>query len=380
MVDFNQFIQAILFAIFAGLTAVLAALIGPTYDNLLVPELQPDALYPPLPPSGGGAGTFLSTAVAFSGFLVVHVVDPAVALVATGIGLLYLLRAVSSRLALRLVGLLPRLVVAVILANFTIPVSGAIFGLGRALYPVIAGFDGGTWQHWVNLAGPEESAFSWDNGVLAFVVSFALFALVVLLAAAVALRDALLAVLIVLLPLATLLWPIPVFAPLARRAWLLFIQLSFLPSVLVVPLELAVGSPSILLLLGYLVVAVSAPSLLNLTGAQLSQAGFPGGGSALLGGIQRGLAAASVAGGSYLRPLSIPSRARGAGTAAASLVRTSTSVAFPASIPTLAAEGIGWGARHLLHHLPQAARRIRSRHSFPAVRPADAGLGRDEGR
>ncbi|MCI4350675.1 MAG: hypothetical protein L3K15_04095 [Thermoplasmata archaeon] len=371
MTDLNQVIQTLLFAIFAGLTAVLAAIIGPTYDNLLVPELAPSALYPSFPASGGGAGSFLARAGDFSGFLVVHLVDPALGLVAVGVGVLYLARATSARLTDRTQAMLPRLVVAALLANFTLPVAGAIFAIAGATYPVIEGYDHGSWQHWVNLAGFGAFSFSWDNGVLAFVVSFLLFSLVLLLTAAVALRDAMLAVLVVLLPVATLLWPLPTFAPLARRAWLLFVELAFLPCVVVVPLELAVGAPNILLLLGYLTVAVSAPSLISLAGAPLREAGFPSGGAGLVGGLQRGLLLGSSGSGGYLRPLAAGGRAGRAGPIAGSLARTATAITLPASIPALSAEAIGWGAHQLIHHLPKAIRAARGRDRFPPVRAAN---------
>jgi hypothetical protein len=373
MADLNQVIQAILFAVFSGLTALLAAVIGPTYDNLLVPELAPTALYPPLPPASGTAGSFLATAGNFSGFLVVHLVDPALGLVAVGVGVVYLARTASSRLADRTQTILPRLVVAAVLANFTLPVAGAIFGLAGATYPVVEGYDHGAWQHWTNLGGYGEFGFSWDNGVLAFVISFLLFSLVLLLTAAVALRDAMLAVLVVLLPMATVLWPIPTFAPLARRAWLLFVELAFLPCVVIVPLELAVGAPSILLLLGYLTVAVSAPSLISLAGAQLREAGFAGGGSALVGGLQRGLLLGSSGSGGYLRPLATGTRGGRAAPIASSLARSATSTTLPAAIPVLTAEAIGWGTHHLFRHLPRAVRSVQGRDRFPRVR-AGGGL------
>lgn len=351
MTDWNSVIQAILFGIFAGLTAVLAAILGPTYDNLVVPELLPAALYPVWPSGAGSPGSFLSSAAGFSAFLLVRVVDPAVALVAVAVGVVYLVRAASSRLAARLSGFLPRLLVAVLLANFALPVAGAVFRLAGALYPEIEGYDGGAWQHWVNLAGPGELGFSWDNGALAFIVTFVLFSLVLLLGVVVAARDALLSVLVVLLPLATLLWPLPVLGQLARRAWLLFVELAFLPCVLVVPLELAVGASNILLLLGYLTIAVSTPSLVSLAGAQLASAGFPGGGPAVTGGIQRGLAVASLAGSSYFRPLTGVGRVGGGRGSASSLARTSGSTSVPAAIPVLTGEALGWGAHHVFRHI-----------------------------
>src|SRR5579864_7815838 len=85
-------IQALLFGIFAAATAALAAIIGPTYDGLVVPELSAGALYPTLSASGGTG--FLATPAAFSLFVLTHLVDPAIVLVALAVGVLYLVRAV----------------------------------------------------------------------------------------------------------------------------------------------------------------------------------------------------------------------------------------------------------------------------------------------
>lgn len=346
-------IQALLFTIFAALTGILGAIIGPTYDNLLVPELAPASLYPSLGAAGGGA--FLGTAAAFSDYLVVNLVDPALGLVGLAVALAYLGRAFLGRWAVTPEPLLARLLLAVVLANFSLPVAGAILDVAAATYPIIAGFDRGAWQHWSSLDGIGGLQFSWDNGALAFVVTFAMFSIVLLLVAAVALRNALLAVLVVLLPLFTLVWPIPPLAPLARRGWLLFGELAFLPCVLIVPLELAVGTPSVLLLLGFLTVALSSPSLVSLAGAHLTQSGFPSGGPALTGGVQRGLSVASSAAGAWFRPLG--RLVTGSATTreiTASVGRTLGAASFPAAAPLIGAELLGRGAAHLVRHLRPA--------------------------
>ena len=352
-------IQTLLFTIFAVLTGVLAAVIGPTYDNLLVPELSPDSLYPGLSASGGGS--FLATAAVFSGYVLTNLVDPAIGLIGLAIGLAYLGRSFLGRWGAGSEALLSRLVFAVLLANFTLPIAGALLDVAAAAYPVIAGYDGGAWQHWTNLAGSGGIAFSWDNGALAFVVTFAIFSVVMLLVAAVALRDAMLAVLLVLLPVFTLLWPIPTLAPLARRAWLMFGELAFLPCVLVVPLELAVGSNSVLLLLGYLTVALSSPSLVSLAGAQLTASGFPSAGGVIANGFQRGLAAASSATGSWIRPLGRLSQgSAAAGQIAGTAGRALGGTAFPAALPLVAADFLGRGTAHLVRHIGErAAGRLR---------------------
>ncbi|HZY93216.1 MAG TPA: hypothetical protein VFG07_10670 [Thermoplasmata archaeon] len=364
--DPTQIIQGILFAIFAGLTALLSFITGPTYDNLLVPELQPGALFPAVGPTGGGG--FLGEATVFSNYLLAGLVDPAIGLVAVGVAGLYLTRAMVGRWALRFDAALPKLVVAVILANFSVPVAGGVLSVAGAAYPVVAGFDGGAWQHWTNLAGVGGIQFSWDNGVLTFVVSFALFSVVLLLAVAIALRDALLAVLLVLLPVMTLLWPLPSLAPLARRAWAMFAQLAFLPCVLVIPLELAVGSPSVLLLLGFLVTALSSPSLLSMASAHLGSVGFPSGGSALSGGIQRGLSVGSLSLSGVFRPLEGASGKPGATRHVAHLGQLAGRAAFPAGAPLVGAELLGRGAGHLLKHVARhLPDRLRHPRGFPGV-------------
>ncbi|MCI4354032.1 MAG: hypothetical protein L3K06_01540, partial [Thermoplasmata archaeon] len=207
----------------------------------------------------------------------------------------------------------------------------------------------------------------------------AMFSIVMLLVAAVALRDAMLAVLLVLLPIFTLLWPIPSLAPLARRAWLMFGELAFLPCVLVVPLELAVGSNNVLLLLGYLTVALSSPSLVSLAGAQLTASGFPSAGGAIANGFQRGLGAASSATGSWVRPMGRLAQGSGAAARLASSAgRTLGSAAFPAALPLVAADFLGRGAAHLVRHVGQNASGMLKRDRFPAAGGYIAG-GRPRG-
>ena len=349
-VDLGNLIQTILFLLFASLTSIIAAVIGPTYDNLLVPELQAGALFPPLF-GPGSSGSYLSTAAQFSGFVLSNVVDPAITLVALGVALLYLSRSVVSRWADRLDGLLPRLVVGVVGANFTVPIAGAILGVAGGLFPVISGWDGGAWQHWGNLAGWGEVSFSWDNGAVAFVLSLAEFAMVFALVLAVGIRDAVLAVLIVLLPIFTLLWPLRPLSPLARRGWLLFGELAFLPCVLVVPLELAVGSPNPVMLVSYLAVALASPYFVSLAGTQLVAFGFAGASGVLHSNVQRGLQAAPGAATSSIGPVANGLRTAGSGGAAfAGTVRAAGSAAAPAAAPLVIAEIVGQGGRHLVQH------------------------------
>jgi hypothetical protein len=345
-------VQAILFALFAALTAALTAVIGPTYQNLFVPEMQTAALYPLLPGYPSGAGGFLQVAAQFSEYLVATLVDPALVLVVVGVAVLYLLRAILPSLAPRLRDLFPRLVVGALLANFTLPVAGALFGLAAWTYPVVAGFDGGAWQSWQNLGGVGFTNFSWDNGILAFVVAFVLLSVVLLLAAAIAVRNALLGVLLVLLPVFTLLWPIPALAPLARRGWIWFGELAFLPSVMVIPLELAVGASSSLLLLGYLVTALGAPALLSLAGQSLTGLGMPGASGVLAGGIQRGLASAGTGLESMLRPVGGLARKGGWAAPVAGAVKGASAVAPAIALPVLAGSLLGSGGAKLLSHLP----------------------------
>lgn len=373
-------IQALLLSIFGVGTAVLLAIIGPTYDNLLVPSLAAGALYPALGASGGTG--FLATSAAFSEYVVASLVDPAVAVVAVAVGGLYLLRAFLGAYGPKLANLLPRLVVAVLVANLTLPLSGAILGLAGATYPVLAGFDGGAWTSWSNIGGPGFAAYSWDNGALAFVLAFVLFSLVLLLVAAVAVRNALLAVLLVLLPVVSLVWPVPTLAPLARRSWLWFVELSFLPCVMIIPLELAVGSPSVVLTMGYLVVALAAPSFLSLAGASLTNAGMPSAGGAISGGMQRGLLAASMVVEGWTAPFGATLKGVGTGAALAGSVQRSAGRAAPMALPAFSSELLGHGSARLFGHLAHRAGSITRAPGASAVRSGSWGAAavRREGR
>jgi hypothetical protein len=351
-IDWSAIVRALLFAFFSVFTAIVAAVTGPTYDNLLVPMLQPSALFPPVHPGLESGGDYLSTATQFSAYLVVNAVDPAVGLVAVGVAVLYLVRSFVGRARDSLSGLLPRLVVAVLVANFTVPIATGVLDLAGTLYPVVSGWNGGAWQHWANLAGWGEISFSWDNGAVAFVLSLVQFFAVLALVVAVGVRDALLSVLLVVLPLFTLLWPLRPFSVIPRRAWLLFLELAFLPCVLVVPLQLAVGTTSPVLLVAYLGLALASPYLLSVAGSHLSAFGFPGVSALVSGGVQRGLGTSSAGVASYASgPASAVGGSGAAGRAVAATVRVGGSTAFPAAAPLAVGTAVGHAATHLFAHV-----------------------------
>lgn len=350
-VDLGNLIQTLLYLLFSGVTSIVAAVIGPTYDNLLVPELQPSALFPPIFGPGSGNGNYLATAAHFSAYVLSDVVDPAVALVALGVAILYLSRSVVSRWADTFDGLLPRLILGVVGANFTVPIAAAILGVSGGLYPVMSGWDGGAWEHWTNLAGWGEVSFSWDNGAVAFVLSLVEFAAVFALLLAIGIRDAVLSVLIVLLPIFTLLWPLRPLAPLARRGWLLFGELAFLPCVLVIPLELAVGSPNPVMLVSYLSAAVASPYFLSLAGTHLVSFGSAGASGVVQSNTQRGLQAAPAAAASTAGPVAASRGTGSAGMAFTGVTRAAGSASVPMAAPLAVGELVGHGARHLLAHV-----------------------------
>lgn len=351
VVELANFVQTLLFLLFAAVTAIVAAIIGPTYDNILVPELQVGALFPPLLHPGGNP-SYLAVAARFSEYILVDVVDPAIALVALGVALLYLLRSVVSRWSDSLDLLLPRLIVGVIGSNFTVPIAGAILGVAGSLYPVVSGWDGGAWQHWVNLAGWGEISFSWDNGALAFILSLVEFAAVLALVIAIGIRDALLAVLIVVLPIFTLLWPFRPLSPLARRGWLLFGELAFLPCILVIPLELAVGSPNPVMLVSYLAVAAASPFLLSLAGTHLVSFGFAGASGIVSSGSQRGLQVAPAAATASFPPMASAARAKTSlGQVFSGTARAAASGTVPTTAPLAMGELLGHGAGRLMRHI-----------------------------
>ncbi len=376
--DLPQLVQAVLFLLFVDITALVAAVIGPTYDSLLVPELAPHALFPAVLAAAPGPSDYLGQAAGFSSYLIGGVIDPAIAVLAVGVAFLYFARSASARWATTFDELLPRLVLAVVVANFTVPIAAGILELAGGLFPVVAGWDGGAWQQWVHLAGAGEVTYAWDNGVVAFVLSLVEFALVFALVLAVGLRDALLAVLLVVLPLVTLLWPFRPLSSIPRRAWLLFAELAFLPCVLVVPLELAVDCPTPVLLLGYLGAAVASPFLLSTAGAHLVAIGFPSGGTLAQGGAARGLAAAPSAAGGITAPASAALRDSGAvGRAAGGTARAAASAAGPLALPAAIHELLGHGALAVGRHV---GARAGGRTGPPRVPPLRPRPGRGDGR
>ena len=371
--DWTSVLQAVLFALFADLTAILVAITGPTYDHLLVPELRTGVLFPSILTTGGDPSNYLASAANFSTYTLANVVDPAMTLVALGVACLYLAKPLVPRYSATFDGLLPRLVLGVVGANFTVPIAAALLSVGGALYPVMAGWDGGAWQQWVHLAGWGEITYSWDNGALAFLLAVVEFLAVFALVLAIGVRDALLAVRVVVLPIFTLLWPVRPLSALARRAWLLFAELGFLPCVLVVPLELAVGSPNPVLLVGYLSAAVASPFLLSLAGTQLVSFGFPGAGATVGGGITRGNAMVSSGGAAHFRPLAESARKTGSvGATFSGTVRAAGTAALPAAAPLATAELIGQGALHLLRHVRRNARPATGSDRGPAPPPSGA--------
>ncbi len=292
--DWGSVVNAVLFAIFGAVTAAIQAVVGPTYDNLFVPEMAPTALYAPFV-GPGHANNLFAQGAAFSNYVLVGVVDPLAVLVMVVIGVLYLVRASLPSLGTMWTGLVPRLVLGILLANMVLPLAGMLWDIAAAVYPIFYTYGGGQWQSYGNIVAPGAVSFTWDNGLLAFVASMALLSLVLVLTLLVAVRDALLAVLLVLLPPLTLLWPIPGLSGLAGRAWRLFGEMVFLPSLLVVPLALAVGAPSILVVLALFSVAVSLPVLVSQVGGSLSGGGFPHGGSLSYGGMLNGTRSAGSA-------------------------------------------------------------------------------------
>ena len=348
-------IKALLFGLFGGLSAVVSLVVGPTYGGLFVPEMAPQAVFA----SWSSPGLF-AQAQAFSGYLLVNLVDPLAVLVIVGVGLLYLLRAALPSLAQRWPDLAPRLVLGVLLANLAVPLAGLIFTFGSAVYPVFYNYGGGAWQNYYNLVGPAGLNIAWDNGLLALIGEITLLLLTLMLTYLVALRDALVGVLVVLLPLFTLLWPWPFAASLARRAWRLFVEMVFLPCFLIVPLALAVGSQSVVLVLALFGVALGMPALLASAGSGLAGAlGAPAPSGLVVGGLSQAPRAPTETGGSWLQHGVRSFRAsRAAGSGGKGRSAASLTAAWPSATlgPASAVVwGVGEGIGALARHLGKAA-------------------------
>ena len=277
----DSVVQAFLFTLFSGLTAILQAITAPTYQDLLVPELSRSSLYPPFP---GGSAVVLRRPDRILGLPRGPPRGPGDRR-RRGRPRAPLPRPLVPRAGDRPPrSALPRLVVYVVLANVTVPVAGRdprprgfrlpddrrvrrwrVAELAEPHGPGRRSPSAGTTGR-SRSSSPSCSSRSSSCSIVA-----------------VALRDALLAFLIVVFPALTLVGAIPPLRPLARRAWLLFGEAAFLPCLLVIPLELAVGSASILLVVAYLTLALASPALISVAGTQLTQLGFPGASGVLAG-------------------------------------------------------------------------------------------------
>ena len=344
-------VKAVLFALFGALSAAVSLAVEPTYDRLFVPEMSPSALFAPW--TGGG---LFGGAVRMSSFLLVNVVDPFAVLVIAGVGVLYLARASLPSLAGRLQDLGPRLLLGILIANLAVPLAQVIFLLGAAVYPVFYAYQGGAWQSYANLVGPAGLSVAWDNGLLALIGALALLGMTLLLAFLVAFRDALLAVLLVLLPIFTLFWPWPFASSLASRGWKLFVEMTFLPCFLVVPLALAVGSQSVLIVLALFGLALGMPSLLSLGGRGLGALGSPSPAGFVAAGLGRGpgMGVDSVGGVAQHGTRSFRSSFPRGGAGARPTAPWPSAALGPASAVVW---GIGEGVGKLAHHLGSAANR-----------------------
>jgi hypothetical protein len=350
--DYGPIVQGILFAIFGALTAAVATVTGPTYNDLFVPQMAPSNAF-----AVWQGGNVFAQGVQFSNVVLVDLVDPAAVLVFVAVGLLYLLRSAWPRPDLS--HLAPRLVLGLLVSNLVLPLTEVLWQLAAAIYPIFYGYGGGAWQSYSNVVGPGGISLSWDNGVLGFVVSLVLFLLVLMLAFLIAFRGALLAVLLVLLPPLTLLWSIPAASSLARRAWGLFIEMTFLPCLVVIPLALAVGETNVLVTLGLFAVALAMPQLMSIAGGSASQLGLPSSGYMIAGGLSRGVSSSAVTatagaqGGwrGFTRGLSLGrSHAESKGSAALSAASSPLAVTGGASRSTLSAGAgpagwLAWGAQ-----------------------------------
>ena len=140
-----------------------------------------------------------------------------------------------------------------------------------------------------------------------------------------------------------------------------------------IPLELAVGSPNPVLLVGFLAAAVGSPYLLSLAGSQLTAFGFPGAGGTVQGGVAQGMAVTPSAGTAHFAPAATSVRAAGpSGRALAGTVRAAGSATAPMAPPLAVAELIGHGALHLVRHVPRPGAGASGASGWGPVRPGGA--------
>ena len=276
--------------------------------NLMKPEhLFPDLLNLPNYEQNNphGISGMMSGAVYLNGIILKDIVNGLVVLMFYLVGVVYLYADLFEQYLGRLKSIVPRVVIALILAYGSLYVLQFLMILGKYAYMVLYNIHVGTLGYWQNpdffknigghFTPPTISLgpinLGWLEGFfMDYIWSFLSVSLSIMLLMTVAVRDIALAVLIVLVPIASILLMTPWTQQIGSRLWWLTIDLIFLPFVMIIPLML-IGPVAnrISFVIAGLVVAMGSIYLISKEPLMLRGIGFGEAGGHLSRGVTMGV-------------------------------------------------------------------------------------------
>ena len=270
--------------------------------------MSPSELYPNLlnlpnykDVSTTGIHGMMSAAIYLNGVIVEKIVNALVVFMLWIVGIMYLYADLFESFFGRLKSIIPRLIIALILAYGSIYVVNYLIMMGKYAYMVLYNINIGALGAWKeptfynyikSQLQPPTTAFlvsTLEQFLLRYIWSFLSLDFTLMLLMVVVVRDVLFAVLIVLLPIAAVLLLTPWTTSIGERLWFLAVDLVFLPFVMIIPLML-VGPVAnhITFVIAGMVISVGAIYLLAKEPFILSGIGFGRAGEHLSRGITVG--------------------------------------------------------------------------------------------
>ncbi|ADD08868.1 hypothetical protein [Candidatus Aciduliprofundum boonei] len=248
-----------------------------------------------------GIHGMMSAAIYLNGVIVEKIVNALIVFMLWIVGLMYLYADLFESFFGRLKSIIPRLIIALILAYGSIYVVNYLIMMGKYAYMVLYNINIGALGAWKeptfynyikSQLQPPTTAFlvsTLEQLLLKYIWSFLSVDFTLMLLMVVVVRDVLFAVLIVLLPIAAVLLLTPWTTSIGERLWFLAVDLVFLPFVMIIPLML-VGPVAnhITFVIAGMVISVGAIYLLAKEPFILSGIGFGRAGEHLSRGLTVG--------------------------------------------------------------------------------------------
>ena len=248
-----------------------------------------------------GIHGMMSAAIYLNGVIVEKIVNSLIVFMLWVVGMMYIFADLFESFFGRLKSIIPRLIIALILAYGSIYVMNYLIIMGKYAYMVLYNINIGALGVWkepdfyhhiaVHLQPPSTSNLlaTLEQYLLRYIWSFLSLDFALMLLMVVVVRDVLFAVLIVLLPIASVLLLTPWTTKIGERIWFLAIDLVFLPFVMIIPLML-VGPVAnrITFVIAGIVVSMGAIYLLANEPFILSGIGFSRAGAHLSRGLTMG--------------------------------------------------------------------------------------------